>query len=206
MSITRNLLIAAALANAAQAVAASSVDLSVKGTITPSACTPILGNGGQFDVGKLAAKDLKVNEPTILSDQSTQLTVTCEAPTLMAIEPKDNRAGSESLGEPGYFGLGLINGSEKLGSLSVLLEKVLADGIAGRATDSLDGGATWIRHAGIGPDRITSVANSTALAPIPVQVFDAQLTLTPIIAPASSLTLTEEVPIDGSITLNVRYL
>lgn len=188
------------------AFAASSIDMSVRGLITPSACTPGLGNGGQFEVGKIAAKDLKVNDYTVLTDHITQLSVTCEAPTLMAIEPKDNRAGSEAMGEPSYFGLGLINGSEKLGSLSVLVEKVFADGVASRATDSLDGGATWVRHSGIGPDRILSVANTTAYTPIPTKLFEAQMTLTPVIAPASSLTLTEEVPIDGSVTLTVRYL
>jgi hypothetical protein len=188
------------------AFAASSIDMSVRGLITPSACTPGLGNGGQFEVGKIAAKDLKASDYTVLADHITQVSVTCEAPTLMAIEPKDNRAGSEAMGEPSYFGLGLINGSEKLGSLSVLLENVFADGAASRATDSLDGGATWVRHGGIGPDRITSVANSTAYAPIPAQVFEAQMTLTPMIAPTSGLTLTEEVPIDGSVTLTVRYL
>ncbi|MGY2374238.1 DUF1120 domain-containing protein [Pseudomonas sp. SDO524_S393] len=206
MSITRNLLVAALMMSAGHALAASSVDLSVKGTITPSACTPALGNGGQFEVGKIASKDLKPDDFTWLGDFVTQVSVTCDAPTLMAIEPKDNRAGSEAMGEPAYFGLGLINGSEKLGSMSLLLEKAFADGVASRAIDSLDGGATWTRHSVIGPDRITSVADTSTYAPIPVQVFEAQMTVTPSIAPTRGLTLTEEVPIDGSVTLTVRYL
>ena len=194
------------LAGASSSFAASSIDLSVRGLITPSACTPNLGNGGQFDVGKIAAKDLKADDYTWLGDSMTQVSVTCEAPTLMAIEPKDNRAGSEAMGEPAYYGLGLINGSEKLGSMSLLVEKVFADGVASRAIDSTDGGATWDRHSIMGPDRITSVANTTTYAPIPVQVFEAQMTMTALIAPSSGLTLTEEVPIDGSVTLTVRYL
>ena len=207
MSKSLNTLIATLmLAGAGNSFAASSIDLSVRGLITPSACTPSIGNGGKFEVGKIAAKDLKTNDYTWLGDYVTQLAVTCEAPTLMAIEPKDNRAGSEAMGEPVYFGLGLINGDEKLGSLNLLLEKVLADGVASRATDSLDGGATWVRHFSLGPDRITSVSNTTAYAPIPVQVLEAQMTATVLIAPTSGLTLTEEVPIDGSVTLTVRYL
>lgn len=194
------------ITGAGNSFAASSIDLSVRGLITPSACTPGLGNGGQFEVGKIAAKDLKANDYTVLADLVTSLTVTCEAPTLIAIEPRDNRAGSEAMGEPSYFGLGLINGNQKLGSLAGLLEKVFADGVASRATNSLDGGATWVRHNGIGPDRITSVANTAVYAPIPVQVFEAQMTLMPVIAPTSGLTLTEEVPIDGSVTVTVKYL
>ena len=194
------------LTGASHTFAASSTDLTVRGLITPSACTPSLGNGGQFEVGKIASKDLKANEFTGLGDFVTQVTVTCEAPTLMAIEPKDNRAGSEAMGEADYFGLGLINGTEKLGSLSVLIEKVIADGVVSRAIDSLDGGASWQRHAAIGPNRLTSVAETGTFTPIPVQEFNAQMTVTPLIAPTSGLTLTEEVPIDGSVTLTVRYL
>ena len=122
MSKSLNTLIATLmLAGAGNSFAASSIDLSVRGLITPSACTPSIGNGGKFEVGKIAAKDLKTNDYTWLGDYVTQLAVTCEAPTLMAIEPKDNRAGSEAMGEPVYFGLGLINGDEKLGSLNLLL-------------------------------------------------------------------------------------
>lgn len=186
--------------------AASSIDLSVRGLITPSACSPSLGNGGQFDMGKIAAKDLKVNDYTMFDEILTQLTVTCEGPTLMAIEPRDNRAGSEAMGEPLNFGLGLINGNQKLGALSLFVEHVLADSVPSRATDSADGGATWGRHRALGPDRLTSVADTATYAPIPVQVFEARMSATVLISPANRLTLTEEVPIDGSITLTVRYL
>lgn len=207
LSKSLNTLIATLMiASTGNTFAASSIDMSVRGLITPSACTPGLGNGGQFEVGKIAAKDLRINDYTVLNDHITQVTITCEAPTLMAIEPKDNRAGSESMGEPVYFGLGLINGDEKLGSLSMFLEKVVADGVASRAIDSLDGGTTWERHFAVGPDRITSVAATGSLVPVPVREFAAQMTLTPAIAPASGLTLIDEVPIDGSVTLTVRYL
>jgi len=194
------------LASTGHAFAASSTDLTVRGLITPSACTPSLGNGGSIELGKIASKDLKPDDFTWLGDFVTQVAVTCDAPTLMAIEPKDNRAGSEAMDQSSYFGLGLINGSEKLGSMSVFLEKIFADGQASRGIDSLDGGNTWERHFAIGPDRITSVADNTTYAPIPVQAFEAQMTVTPLIAPTRGLTLTEEVPIDGSVTLTVRYL
>lgn len=37
-------------------------------------------------------------------------------------------------------------------------------------------------------------------------ILVADLLINPFIAPANSLTLTEEVPIDGSATLTVKYL
>lgn len=110
------------------------------------------------------------------------------------------------MNEPSYFGLGLINGSEKLGSMSMVLGTVTADGVAARAIESLNGGTTWTRHSSVSPDRITSVANTGSLVPIPTQLFAAELTLSPIIAPTNTLNLTSEVPIDGSVTMTVKYL
>lgn len=119
MSIPRNLTFALLLAGAGNAVAASSIDLAVKGTITPSACTPTLANGGVVDYGKISAKDLKVDSHTRLPSQKLQMTVDCEAATLFALAAKDNREGTESSLDYYNFGLGLINGSEKLGYLEL---------------------------------------------------------------------------------------
>lgn len=52
------------LASTAPAFAASSVDLTVKGLITPSACTPNLP--GTVDFGKISAKDLNQDSQTQL--------------------------------------------------------------------------------------------------------------------------------------------
>lgn len=194
------------LTGAGTALAASSVDLTVRGLITPSACEPTLSGGGNVELGKISAKDLKADENTRLADQALQLTVTCDAATLMAIEPKDNRAGSASdIGEFA-FGLGLVNGSEKLGFFAMMVESAVADGADVGPIASRDGGLTWTRLISLINNGITSVANSTTVAPIPVQSLVADLTIMPFIAPASGLTLTEEVPIDGSATLTVKYL
>lgn len=191
---------------ASTAYAASSVDLTVRGLITPSACEPTLSGGGNVEIGKISAKDLKADENTLLPDQRLQLTVTCDAATLMAIEPKDNRAGSASDIEDSTFGLGLVNGGEKLGFFTMVVESAVGDGTELGPIASRDGGLTWNRLIFLINNGITSVANTTAVTPVPVQSLVADLTIAPSIAPASSLTLTEEVPIDGSATLTVKYL
>lgn len=204
---TLNTLLAALLfTGAGQAFAASSVDLTVRGLITPSACEPILSGGGNVEVGKISAKDLKADDYTRLADQSLQLTVTCDGATLMAIEPKDNRAGSNSEVDDAAFGLGLVNGSEKLGFFNMILQAAVADGTEVDPIASRDNGLTWTSLTYLINNGITSVANTTAVAPVPVQILVADLLINPFIAPANSLTLTEEVPIDGSATLTVKYL
>lgn len=206
MSIIRNVLITALLVNTGHAVAASSVDLSVKGTITPSACTPALSNGGLADFGKISAKDLRLTLPTYLTRQDMEFSVTCDGATLFAIESKDNREGTESSNDYYNFGLGLINGSEKLGWLWVSMSGPVADGVNVRAIGSRDGGVTWERESSFMDDGMSTVAELNTLIPIPVQRLTTALQVAAAIAPAQNLTLTNEVPIDGSITMTVRYL
>lgn len=191
---------------AGSAFAASSVDLTVKGLITPSACEPTLPNGGNFDVGKISAKDLNADRETPLASQSMQLTVTCDAATLMAIEAKDNREGSDYDNNMLMFGLGLINDTEKLGAMELIVRNPVADGVASRPIASSDNGLTWFPEHNLMRSTILSVANATTDAPIPVQVLTSDLEMRPYIAPANGLTLTEEVQIDGSVTLTVKYL
>lgn len=186
--------------------AASSVDLTVRGLITPSACEPSLSGGGNVELGKISAKDLNADTHTRLPNQTLQLTITCDAATLMAIEPKDNRAGSAFNSSNTNFGLGLVNGSEKLGAFQMYLQLPVGDGAALGPISSSDGGLTWTRYMYMTNDGITSVANTTTIAPVPVQSLVTDVVIIPFIASASSLTLTEEVPIDGSATLTVKYL
>ncbi|HCT08189.1 MAG TPA: hypothetical protein DIW86_22745 [Pseudomonas sp.] len=188
------------------ALAASSVDLTVRGIITPKACEPELSGGGNVEIGKISAKDLNADSPTRLPDQTVRMTVTCDAATLVAIEPKDNRAGSASLPDDRNFGLGLVNGSEKLGAFQMYLQSPVGDGTDLGPISSSDGGLTWTRYMYLTNNGITSVANTTAIAPVPVQSLVTDVVIIPYIAPANSLTLTEEVPINGSTTLTVKYL
>ncbi|MBV4451077.1 MULTISPECIES: DUF1120 domain-containing protein [Pseudomonas] len=192
-------------AGSSAAFAASSVDLSVKGVITPSACTPGLSNGGLADIGKLSAKDLNVDQLTRLEELTLQLTVTCDGSTLMALESRDNRLGSE-YDNRGNFGLGLINGTEKLGSMELELLSAVADGGPVKIIDSSDSGAHWIFNSWLMHGGLKSVTNTEIAAPTPVQLLTADLRILPLIAPTNTLTLTNEVPIDGSITMTVWYL
>lgn len=207
MKKTFNSLFAALLiTGAGNALAASSVDLTVRGLITPSACEPTLSNGGVADIGKISAKDLNADQETVLPYQFLQLAVTCDAATLMALEAKDNRAGSSYGDNPELFGLGLINGAEKLGGMELRINDPVADGVTPWVIASEDGGSTWIRHHYFSQVNILSVGTTGIAAPIPVQQFTSSLQIRPIIAPASGLTLNNEVAIDGSATLTVKYL
>lgn len=198
------------LSLATSTFAASSVDLAVHGIITPSACTPLLGQDGLIDYGKIAARDLNPATFTRLPDANLPLGIDCEASTLFAVKLTDNRAGS-SASEPLGFGLGMINGSEKIGVFNVILHTPLADNAPVTQLQSLNYGQSWnVVDEGVALPALRlgafGNASSGVWAPVPIQVLRVQMRVSTAIAPAQGLTLDREVPLDGSATLDLIYL
>jgi hypothetical protein len=189
--------------------AASSVDLGVTGKITPSACEPSLSNGGVYELGKIPAKGLNLDKPTPLPVQHLQLTITCQALTLVALKPSDNRPGSHfDSDSPINFGLGLANGNEKIGSMWLSVNSIIADGAQMYGISSV-GTSAWAPSDILAPTFLTSFTHdrvTPGFGPAPIQRLTANVPMMARIAPANTLTLTHEVPIDGSVTLEINYL
>ncbi|MEB0044371.1 MULTISPECIES: DUF1120 domain-containing protein [unclassified Pseudomonas] len=188
----------------ASASAASTVDLTVKGVITPNACTPSLSGNGTVDYGKISAKDLNLTSTTVLPAATLQMTVLCDGSTLFAMKGTDNRAGSSISGDGATYGLGLINGTQKLGDYALLIDNAVADAAAVTVLES-DDKVSWMplddgMLAGFGNNA------SGAWAPIPIQQLTSDVHVRGFIARADSLDLTDEQPIDGSATLEIVYL
>lgn len=199
------------LAMISPAFAASSVDLTVKGLITPSACTPAMSQGGVADYGKIAVKDLQENQATALPATTLQLSVSCESATLFALNGVDNRAGSSSSPNDYSYGLGFINETERVGDYVIILQNYLADSLQVSKLASRDNGATWSENSEDAiwmRGRLTAFGNDSSgnWAPIAITTLTSDLIIHPSIAATSGLTLTQEQPIDGSATLEMRYL
>jgi type 1 fimbria pilin len=193
------------LAGATCAFAASSTSLTVTGIITPVACTPSLSKGGLVNNGKISAGDLNPTRSTLVGKHPLQLTVACDAPARFALDPIDNRAGTGIVS--GMFGLGLTDDGEKLGYVQVAVKNALADGQPAQAIDSDDGGATWNRTPVTSPGYLLSVGSATdSSVPIAVEDLTMDFEVWTLIAPADSLTLTDEVVMDGSATFEMKYL
>jgi type 1 fimbria pilin len=198
------------LAGATNLLAASAVDLNVKGAITPSACTPSLSAGGVVDHGKISIKDLPLSINK-LPKARLALSVSCEAATLMAVKPTDNRAGTAWSGYDtiSMFGLGLINGNLKLGAYSLVMENIRADGAPAPVIESVDGQTwfpatldqywqpRWMRSVG--------AAGSPDAIPVAVQTLATDLLIDTVVRKPPTPT-TEEILIDGSASLDIVYL
>lgn len=195
----------AALVSVAPYALASSTDLRVTGVITPSACTPSLSKGGVVDNGKISAKDLDPVRDTLIGTYPLQLAVSCDGPTQFALKPIDRRAGTASMAT--WFGLGLTDAGEKLGWVRVDVKNALADGVAAQAIDSEDEGKTWKATWVTSPGYLLSVGSTTDLStPLFVKDLTMDLEVNTNIARADSLTLTDEVLMDGAVTFEMTYI
>jgi hypothetical protein len=187
------------------AYAASSTDLNVSGTITPSACAPVLSNGGVIDHGKMTSKNLQAAAPTRLDPADMNVDVLCEGETFFTLTTVDNRAGTSAI-NPRHHGLGLTPEKEKLGSVAFSLFDPVADDKPVKVITSSNGGATWSESIYLGHEALTSFAALDGpTTPIALKALNARLRAFTIIAPASGLTLLDEVPIDGQATLQLKY-
>ncbi|MBD8192326.1 DUF1120 domain-containing protein [Pseudomonas fluorescens] len=187
------------------AFAASTVDLAVKGLIVPSACTPSLSSGGVIDHGKISAKDLRPDNPTLIGTHTMTIAVICDAPIQFALHSVDNRAGSAT--GPSSYGLGLINGNQKLGRYNLILSNPIADSVPVQPIASNDAGNTWYSERFWDPGLYMSVAAmDDDTQPLSAKEVVMDMQVETVIARTDSLDLSNEVPIDGSATLEVKYL
>jgi hypothetical protein len=185
------------------AFAASSTELTMAGLITPTACTPSLSNGGIVDHGRILAKDVPPGEITELDPETLTLTVVCDRAITIAIKAIDNRSSNVP---SGGFGLARVNGTQYLGAYLLMGHSAVADGQPARSIVSYDLGR-WQTNSYWPSEGYLSVATIDGpLQPAPVRELKTELTVRTVLAPSRDIDMSQEVPIDGSATLEMRYL
>ena len=148
----RLLAIVLLLSNVTTAFAASFVEITVTGRLTPDACHVELSDEGMVDYGKIPAHTLNPNEFTMLPSRLLELSVQCSRPMLFALVGVDNRAES-SLG-PSVYSLGrnIHVPAERLGSVALSYRNPLGDALSMQALASSDNGETWAPAPNAPPD------------------------------------------------------
>jgi len=200
-----------AIGSGAVSVAHSqSADLTVKGTIRPTACTMTLGNNGEVDHGNIVVGRLSENAPTELEPKDVPLTINCSGPTRFALGFADNRTGTAHTPGNDQFGLGEVDGA-KIGAYQVEFssESFTGDGNrVGSIQTSTDNGESWASHASTSAstDSLLGFADSKDAGPASLGQLTGAIHVKTSIAPTSGLPLTDAVPLDGSATLELKYL
>ncbi|WP_017736728.1 DUF1120 domain-containing protein [Pseudomonas sp. CBZ-4] len=195
--------------------AASTAELTVKGLITPMACTPLLSSGGLVDFGKISRNDLNLTNGTRLPHKYLTLTVNCNAAGRFALRMRDNRDGTAHVNSEIFYGLGRDSAGNKIGVYSVSFDPkqtVVDDLAVVYGTESTTGGLAW-RTSNLNPIDVgsrsllgfTDVVGSMA-GPSAIQTLTSTLKLEATINARQNLDLSVETPMDGSATLEVVYL
>lgn len=217
MQTVKNLIAVALLAaTASSAMAASTVDLAVTGSIIPTSCTPTLSLG-DVAFSKISAADLKRGTHNFIGERKNQqLRIACQAATLFAIRGIDNRPGTNGNGwyvTP--YGLGLTPNGEKIGAhyMELRMAASTIDSKPTFVTVGNAGGSSWqastagdkgIRNYG----ELLGFTDTEGVTTGPIPVKDAVLGMEHylVINDADTLTLNEEVQLDGSASIEVVYL
>ncbi|MDQ0705919.1 hypothetical protein QF043_004711 [Pseudomonas sp. W3I7] len=197
----------AALLCLADAHAASTVDLTVTGRVTPDACLIELTNDGTVDYGKIPSHSLNADEFTVLPVQVLDLRVQCARPMLFALVGIDNRADSSSA--PDYFyGLGrnIHVPEERLGSVALAYRNAVGDAQPMQVMASIDNGETWSQEPNAYPRVFMAFAPVGDRQPDFIGQLTVQVQVSTAINFSQYLTLDQEVPLDGAIVLDLRYL
>jgi hypothetical protein len=195
-----------ALTFATPAWTASIVDITVTGRLTPDACHVELSEEGIVDHGKIPAHALNSDEFTALPSLLLELSVQCARPMLFALVGIDNR--SESALMPGLYGLGrnIHAPEERLGSVALSYQNPVGDAQPMQVLMSSDNGETWTAQPDAKPKAYAGFALPGDRQPDFIRQLTTQLQIETAINFSNYLTLDQEVPLDGSIVLDLRYL
>ncbi|WP_160174175.1 DUF1120 domain-containing protein [Sphingopyxis sp. MWB1] len=224
MALTSKMAAAAiAVATSLTGVAASaqSIDVRVIGTITPAACTPNISGGGVIDYGNIPAATLSPTSFTVLPEQEVPISITCDAPTKVAVRAVDNRAASRvanitdvinpAITNDGNFGLGTVSGADVGGYVMRMKQGTFTmDGAPGFTVLSKDVGASWegsgegvVYHASTHRNSWSRTQDSP---PTAFTNLAGTFSVEAVLNKGDALPLTDEVPLDGLATIELLYI
>lgn len=225
------------MAAAGQAMAVGdSVNIKVRGQFVPAACSLAVDGGGTVDYGKIKAETIAKDDFTMLGVKTVGLSITCEAPTKLALHTTDMRAGSAvsmtgkawnvkakggaySVDNNQSLGLGLgQDGGKNIGAWAMWMEPdavkvdgsaVVPIGLVGLPTNTTD---SWSKNnsgttwLANAADIYYSWAKTGELTPLAVKTLTGTLSVQAGINKGSELDLTKAVHLDGMATVQVFYL
>ena len=219
--IARSAFIAIAALASAAASAGPTTELKVTGVIKPVACTPTIGAGSAVvDYGNIAAGSLATGANKVLDTKEVPFSITCEAPVKMAVTAVDNKAASKVNGlaslvsatatEASMFGLGAAGG-QNIGAFHFSMKQGSFTG-DGAAVDTIGSAVSatpsWskVNAGGMTTGRMLSWAPAGGTAPGAYQTISGTLSVTAVLNKPENLNLTQDINLDGSATIEVKYL
>ncbi|HFO2535023.1 TPA: fimbrial assembly protein, partial [Yersinia enterocolitica] len=144
---------------------------------------------------------------TALTPIKKTWTITCDSDTYLTYKAQDNRSGTESAVASQNFGLGLVNGTGKIGYYTVVMSNAKIDNVSSNIlciqTDGTSNCTTTSRLLQ-GELQGWSNADKSLKAG---KTFSADLEVSAVLAGTTTMNgpITEDTQIDGSMTMNFAF-
>ncbi|EMC0022067.1 DUF1120 domain-containing protein [Enterobacter cloacae] len=206
----------------ASAFAEPTAVLKVHGTLTNSACTAELGNGGVIDYGMIRLGELSPTENNHLGQKQIPVTITCSAPTKVGFTISDNRSdsnaqlpvdiGNNTAQSAKYYTYGVGNTTEgvKIGNYGMWMTDVAADG---KTVDAIahnhDWASTSWKKSGVPRSdafQTTAFAETGTTTPLAITNATFNFNTNLKIRDTNTLAITDDTPLDGQATMTLVYL
>lgn len=201
-------------------VQAQSIAVGIVGKIIPGACTLNINNGGVIDYGDIPAHLLNPTDYTVLPEQHVPLTMQCNAPIKLALKSVDNRTSSMIPGitqaihpdyyDPQNFGLGTVSGVKVGGYVMRTTRRTFtADGHRVEPVLSIDDGNNWVKFGGsftTTGKSLTSWSIVDGGTPTAFRDLRGSVLVHAVLNKGDELPLADGVPLNGSATLELKYL
>lgn len=187
--------------------ARSATDMTLSGLVTPSSCTIALSGSGVINHGIIPAHTLNQEAPTPLPSQWLEVEIICSGPMLFALIGLDGREDSSAAPDTAY-GLGKNPNApaERLGSVNLAFEAAQGDGHVMQSLATKTQGGIWSPQPDIHPRTLMGFARPGRPFPEPIISLSTRIRAQTTINPANRLTLRQDVPLDGALVLDLRYL
>lgn len=219
-------LLAALLAVCAtSALAEPSAILKVKGTLTNSACTPTLTQGGVIDYGSYTLSDLSSTAVNQLGQKNIDLNITCDVATKVSWHLVDDSANSRagitvangnasggSVSDANQtYGVGFTDGNVAIGNYSLFVNvgNVVADTATVDTIYRLGSSGSWTKSTdGIteGQDnREITVAAASSVEPLAFTSATFPLVTSLAIQDTDTLAITDDTNLAGQVTISLSY-
>ncbi|MBX9489204.1 DUF1120 domain-containing protein [Yersinia enterocolitica] len=175
-------------------------ELKVKGALTVPSCTVNAPDNGIYDFGKISSTKISSSAFVNLAAMTKNWVITCDATTYLTVKPIDNRAASVYPPSTSTYGLGMVNGSGKIGGYTINMQNAVVDGNSSKLFSAVTETALY-NH---GPSVGWASADNTQAAG---KVFSTDLKVAPILASTTAMNgpITEDTELNGSVTLNFAY-
>lgn len=231
MNILLKTCVIAVLATISGTAISESVGVQVIGTIKPSACTPVISNGGNIDYGIISTATLSTDSLTQLENKQLTFSITCDAPTKLGLKAVNGRPGTAadaSGDEDGPFGgltpagistvnggavVGLgKNGDKKIGGYNIMMDRITADGdpVNNLYRLASSSSTSWKKMLYLPfylkEEILTSWSKPSGDTPLIFTNMSGTINVRAYINKTSELDISQPITLDGQTTIELVYL